>query len=248
MRSNAVAFRGQKQVVAAYEANDMPGWAICNGKPVDIMFAYEGAEMTEGADLLNEVLKRMCAGSSSAAYTLRVYEFNAKSKIMSNTPYNRAFTFKLYDEEDEYSPFESGRRHYAKEAEEKVLALQGQIDALKKQIEEDEDDDDRPEGVQGFIAGIMEDPMLKQVVIRTIAGMASKFMGIAPMPAAVAGIGEGAEKKYVLKVGQPEKVQAAVDILCTVDPDLGDHLGKLANIAVTKPDTFNMLIGMLNNF
>jgi hypothetical protein len=249
MRSNAVAFRGHKQVVDAYEANDMAGWAICNGKPVDIMFAYEGDSVEEGAAMLSEVLRRMYEGSSSAAYTLRVYELPAKGKILSSTPYNRAFTFKLYmDEGDDFSPFESGRRHYAKEAEERITALQSQIDALKKQIEEAEDEGEGPGGVQGFLAGVMEDPMMKQLFVRAIAGVASKFIPGAAMPAAVAGVEVETETQYVLKPGQAEKVQAAIDILCTRDPDLGDHLQKLANIAVSKKDTFNMLIGMLNNF
>jgi hypothetical protein len=40
-------------------------------------------------------------------------------------------------------------------------------------------------------------------------------------------------------------VQQAVNILCTRDPKLGDHLLGVANIAVTNPGQYNMLIGML---
>jgi hypothetical protein len=51
----------------------------------------------------------------------------------------------------------------------------------------------------------------------------------------------------VLKEGQPEKVQQAVYILCSKDPLLGDHLEKLAGIAVNNPGQFEWIIGMLKN-
>lgn len=250
MRSNAVAFRGTKQVVGAYVANDMPSWAICNGKPADIMFAYEGDDIEEGSALLEETLKRMCTGSSTAAYTFRAYQLNKGSKILSNTPHNRAFSFKLYEDEGEdYSPFEAGRRHSEREAEEKIAALQSQIDVLKKQIEEDEDEDN-PGGVQGFLSGIMEDPTMKQVLVRALAGIVSKVvpMGEPMQPASVAGVGDTGQLVSVLQPGQPEKVQQAINVLCAKDPELGDHLLKLAAIAMNNPNQFNMLIGMLSSF
>jgi hypothetical protein len=52
----------------------------------------------------------------------------------------------------------------------------------------------------------------------------------------------------VLKDGQLEKIHGALDLLCTRDPDLGDHLQKLASIALTNPQQFQWLLGMLQNF
>ena len=248
MRSTTVAFRGVSQVVAAYEANGMPAWAICNGDC--IMFADETGNIEEGTNSLRDMLKKMQQGGSEAQFTLRVYELLPKGKILSNTPCSRSFGFKLY-ESDEDSPFQSGRRNYAREADEKIRALEVEIAKLRLEIEEAEEPE--PEGgINGFIAGIATDPMFKQMVMQGIAGLVQKIVPM-PMrqPAAVAGIANGQEGQVmpsVLKDGQLEKIHGALDLLCTRDPDLGDHLQKLASIALTNPQQFQWLLGMLQNF
>jgi hypothetical protein len=248
MRSSTVAFRGSRQVVDAYAANDMPSWAICNGK--DIMFAQEADSVDDGQVLLGDILKKMQTGGSRACFTLRVYELKKGEKINSSTAFSRSFPFALYNDEDEYSPFEHGRRTYAKEADERILELQTQIDQLKEKLAEEEQE--APEGgVNGFIAGVLQDPYMKNVLMQALAGIVQK---VVPMPrqqaAAVAGIesGEGQTMASVLEPGQPELVQQALYQLCAKDPRLGDHLMKLASIAMNNPQQFNMLIGMLKNF
>ena len=253
MRSNTVAFRGVGQVVEAYKANDIGPWAICNGtgKVMDIMFAYEDDDVTAGSEMLLDILKRMQAGSSTASFALRTYKLKGGEDIMSNTPWYRSFSFKLYEEE-EYSPFEAGRSHYAKQADEKIRALQEQIDLMKKQQEEDEEEEDeKPEGVAGIVHGIFNDPTMKPIIMQAIAGFVSKIVPMQARPAAVAGIGNGAQAaplESILEAGQPEKVQQAINVLCSQDPKLGDHLLKLAEISIKTPGQFSMLIGMLGNF
>jgi hypothetical protein len=247
MRSNTVAFRGTPAVVGAYEANDMTGWAIVCGK--DIMFAYEGESVEDGAEMLREVLTNMSKGSSTAAYSLRCYKLTGKQlEITSATAYHRAFPFKLYEEED-MNPFEAGRRHYKQEADERLQKMQEQIDLLMKMNMEDDSEPDEPEGVNGFIAGVMKDPMIKQVLAGALAGIVRKFVPMPEMPAMVAGVGPcgTAEVQSVLEAGQPEKVQQAVNILCAQDPKLGDDLMKLATIALNNPGQFSFLLNMLRN-
>jgi hypothetical protein len=253
MRSNSVAFRGVGQVVEAYKANDIAPWAIVTGagKVQDVMFAYEDQDVEAGAVMLEECLKRMKSGSSTAAYSLRTYKLKAGTEIESNTVWCRSFPFKLYnDEEEDYSPFEAGRRHYQRQADEQLQALREEIEMLKKQIEEDEEDE-KPEGMAGVIQGIFADPMMKQFVMQGIAGLVSKIVPMRPtgQPAAVAGIpAQAGVLQSVLEPGQEGKIQHAINVLCTQDPKLGDHLMKLADIAVKNPGQFNWLIGMLQNF
>jgi|ERR1700733_8945357 len=248
MRSNTVAFRGVGQVVEAYKANDIAPWAIVTGK--DIMFAYEESSLDEGADMLDECLKRMKAGSSSASYSLRTYKLKGQQEIESNTPWCRSFPFKLYNDEDEdYSPFEAGRRHSQRQADEKIQALQEQIDILKKQQEEEDEEEEKPEGIAGVVQGIFNHPQMQPIIMQAIAGLVSKIIPMpAGMPAQVAGIGDGRVMESVLEAGQPEKVQQAINVLCSQDPKLGEHLMKLADLSIKNPGQFNMLIGMLNNF
>lgn len=254
MRSNSVAFRGVGQVVEAYKANDIAPWAIVTGagKVQDVMFAYEEDDIEAGASMLEECLKRMKAGSSSAAYSLRTYKLKGVKEIESNTTWCRSFPFKLYNEEDEdYSPFEAGRRHYARDADEKIKALQEQIDVMKKrQEEEEEEEDERPEGIGGIVSGIFNDPTFKPIIMQAIAGFVSKIIPMPmPQPAAVAGIDDGQQAlQSVLESGQPEKVQGAINILCAKDPLLGDHLLKLAEISIKNPGQFQSLLGMLTMF
>jgi hypothetical protein len=249
MRSNTVAFRGTKMVVEAYTMNDMPAWAVVCGKSV--MFAYEGETVDDGAHMLEQILNSMSKGSSTAIYELRCYKLKAKTEITSATEHNRAFPFKLYEEED-MNPFEAGRRHYKNEADARLDKMQQQIDMIfemqKNALLEDEEEQ-KPEGVAGIISGIMADPMMKQVLFGALAGIVKKIVPMdLPAPAMVAGIDQqAAEKISVLKEGQPEKVQQAVYILCSKDPLLGDHLEKLAGIAVNNPGQFEWIIGMLKN-
>jgi hypothetical protein len=87
--------------------------------------------------------------------------------------------------------------------------------------------------------------------MQAIAGLVSKIIPMpSGMPAQVAGVPaeQPIKLESVLEPGQPEKVQQAVNILCSQDAKLGDHLLKLANMSLTNHGQFNMLIGMLNNF
>lgn len=247
-----MVFRGSGQVLAAYVANDMPAWAICNGK--DIMFAAEETDMTEGEASLREALEMIKRGGSKAIFTLRVYELEGKAKILSNTPFPRAIPFSVFDDEEELAPYDQRRRGYMREVEDRIQAQDLKIQELQKQLaeaEEDEDYDDRSP-VDRFVAGIVEDPMAKQIFLGALQGIVSKIvpMGNYNGPAAVGGIGPAESQQQeplvsVLEVGQPEKVQQAVNILCTKDPKLGDHLLAVAQIAISDPNRYHFLIGML---
>lgn len=252
MRSNTVAFRGVGQVVEAYRANDIAPWAIVTGmgKVQDVMFAYEEDDISNGAQMLEECLKRMKAGSSSASYSLRTYKLKAQQEIESNTVWCRSFPFKLYNEEDdEYSPFEAGKRYYQKQSEDQINALQEQINMLKKQIEEEGDQEDKPEGMAGIVSGIFNHPTMQPIIMQAIAGIVSKIIPMPANPARVAGIENGpaqAQLQSILEIGQPEKVQQAINILCSQDAKLGDHLLKLADISIKNPGQFQGLLGMLS--
>jgi hypothetical protein len=252
MRSTAMVFRGCGQVLSAYAANDMPSWAICNGK--DIMFASEESDMAEGEASLREALDMIKKGGSKAIFTLRVYELEGKMKILSNTPYPRAIPFTVFDDEEDLAPYDQRRRGYMQEVENRLREQDAKILELKARLaeaEEEEEDDRSP--VDRFIAGIVEDPMAKQIFLGALQGIVSK---IVPMrnqngPAAVAGIGEVQSEaepqtlSSVLESGQPEKVQQAINLLCCKDPKLGDHLLALAQIAMNDPGKYNFALSFL---
>jgi hypothetical protein len=248
MRSNTIALRGPNQVIAAYKTNDMPAWAICNGK--DVMFGCAAETMDEGEAFLRQTVYTLREGGSRGTFMLRCYELGASEKITNNTPASRSIPFLLWDDENE-DPYRQGRSSYAREADEKIAQLERQIEELKAEIAEQQQDE-KPEGIQGFIGSIIEDPYMKNVIMQAIAGFVQKVvpMGGSRQPAAVAGIESGTSGVLpsILAPGQPEKVQQAINILCTQDAQLGDHLMKLADIAIKNPGQFKVLLGMLTNF
>jgi hypothetical protein len=249
MRSTAMVFRGSGQVLGAYVANDMPAWAICNGK--DIMFAAEETDMAEGEASLREALEMIKRGGSKAIFTLRVYELEGKAKILSNTPFPRAIPFTVFDDEEELAPYDQRRRGYMREVEERLQAQDKIIMELRAELAEAEEQEEKPKGVSGFLAGVMESPQGQQMFWNVVGAIVSKIVPMqnANGPAAVAGIGNAEvdpdEIQSVLEAGQPEKVQQAVNVLCTKDPKLGDHLLAVAGIAVNDPNKYKFLIGML---
>jgi hypothetical protein len=256
MRSTAMVFRGSGQVLGAYTANDMPAWAICNGK--DIMFASEDTDMAEGEASLREALEMLKRGGSKAIFTLRVYELEGKAKILSNTPYPRAIPFTVFDDEDELAPYDQRRRGYMREVEERLQAQDKQIAELKIQLEEAEDEaeamKERPKGINGFLAGVMESPQGQAMFWNVVGAIVSKIVPMQngpPGSAAVAGIDEPPPHQQqealtsVLEPGQPEKVQQAINVLCAKDPKLGDHLLAVAGIAWNDANRYNFLISML---
>jgi hypothetical protein len=247
-----MVFRGSGQVVGAYVANDMPAWAICNGR--DIMFASEDTDLTEGEASLREALEMIKKGGSKAIFTLRCYELDGKVKILSNTPYPRAIPFTVFDDEEEMAPYDQRGNRYVREVQDRLAAQDKLIAELRLQLEEAEEEQEKPEGINGFLAGIMEDPMMKQTLVQALAGIVHKIipMRTAQGSAAVAGIepppqpgSHQATLTSVLEPGQPEKVQQAINLLCCKDPKLGDHLMGVANIAMTDIGRYNFIVGML---
>ena len=246
MRSSTVAFRGVNQVVAAYGNNDMPAWSIWSGK--EMMFAFCTDDIEEGKEMLRTTLKDLYNGGSEAQFALRVYEdMPATGKIKSNTPWDRSFSFVLYGDE-EYSPYRAGRMSYSKEADEKIQAMQKEIDDLKLALLEAEEPEEKPDGINGIIAGIMEMPGIKQALAAKLAGFINTVIpfGGNPQPAAVAGLPEGNQPiPSLLDAEQQAKVQQAINVLCTKDAKLGDHLMKIAEIALSNIKQYNGMVAML---
>jgi hypothetical protein len=244
MRSTTVVFRGCTQVIEAYQANDIGPWAIVNGST--ILCADEADSVADGARTLEEALKRLQIGNSRASFDLKVYKLKPGQEILPNTQEYRGFRFSLYAD-NEMTPYENGRQNGLVIYEERFQAMQKEITELKDALAkaEEAEEDEKPSSVNAMISGILEMPNVKQALSMKLIGLIDKIvpmnLGGAARPAAIAGIEGGS----LLDSEQQQKVQQAVNILCTRDTKLGDHLLGVANIAVTNPDQYKWLIGML---
>jgi hypothetical protein len=264
MRSTTIVFRGIAQVVEAYTANDTAAWAIVNGN--DILAADAPDTVDHGAKLLEEALRRLHAGNCRASFDLRVYKCKPGTDIDMTMKHHRAFRFALYGEE-EYTPYEAGRKRALAEAEGRYLQLEQEIAELKKALAEKDSEEVEELDAMAGINKFFETPLGRMIQPR-IAGLIERvipFPAAPPRPAQVAGIGdqlsrmaEGPQSQTMQQPPPPAgpgpslldgeqlaKAQSAIAVLCSRDPKLGDHLEKLARIAVENPGQYSMLAGML---
>jgi len=238
-------FRGLNQVMKAYMANEVAAWSISCGKSMP--FKYEGDDLNEGQQMLKQAFKMLKEGGSEAAYQLRVYDHMPSGKILSNTPDSGSFSFGLFDYDGEQSPYQKRTNSVLGAVNEKLEAFQAAwmekvLDKVK-QDEEEEAQPAKPAGIMGFVGAMLDNPQIQGMLMQKIFGWLN---GGAQMPAAIGAVEQGSQPAQVtLTQDQVDKLNAAVDILMTCDPNLGDHLMKIATIARDEPGKYKMFAAML---
>lgn len=239
--SRSVQFRGVPAVLRAYENANIAPFAIMCG--TQLLMKYEDNDLEGGKEFLKTALKELSTGGGMATYTLCVYEdLKPKEKIKSKTPFDMSFNFKL----EEYETERAGR-FSNREYEDRIAALEAKL-----KLEEDETDE--PEaigGIWGTIGKLLEHPDISAAIAGKIVTAIHSVGASNPSGASVLTAVPGAAK--VAGAGdrhnseQLEKIRRAVDTLAKLDPDLGDHLIQIAEIAMKDPGKYNLLIGMLKN-
>jgi hypothetical protein len=249
MSASAVHFRGIDCVIHAYESNKVGPWAIENGKI--IMFSSEGVandDVSEGSDQLRDVLKMLAAGGTESKFTLKTYRLKGTEEITSATGYFRAFNFSLFSADDEMMPYARRSNTYATQMNERLDRLESMLVAVVEKQGEivQEEDEEKVGGVMGFFNGLLENPQVQGVIGRVAMGWVAKLMPEGMPLGAVGNVQPPpAQGGSVLKADQPAKVQQALNILVTCDPDLGDNLLKIAAIARDTPKKYATFAAML---
>jgi hypothetical protein len=218
----AIQFRGVHDVVMAYKMNGMAPWAIRCGKT--IIHSYEEDDIEAGQQELQDFLVLLKKGGSEGKYELLVYRYTTGMDIDSKTVEKRGFGFSLWDLQ--------GEGRFSDRAGFGDKALNDRMDRLEELILKGEEEE--KEGVGGMIGAIMKMPGVSQALGMMAMGVVSKIlpMNTQSAPAKVAGIQQqGEAKQSILSADQSQKAQAALNILCTLDPNLGDNLLKVAKVA-----------------
>jgi hypothetical protein len=244
MRS-AVMFRGLKQVMKAYMANEIAAWSIWCGKSMP--FRYEGDDLTEGGQQLKQAINMLKEGGSEAGYQLRVYDHLPSGKILSNTPDNGSFSFGLFDYDGEKSPYQQRTNSVLGAVNDKLEAFQAawmeKILDKVKQDEEEEAQPAKPGGMMGFVGAMLDNPQIQGMLMQKIFGWLNPGER---MPGAIGGIDQGQPAEPVsVSQEQLDKLNEAIDILIAHDPNIGDHLQKIARIARDEPGKYKMFAAML---
>jgi hypothetical protein len=240
-----VLFRGEDQVIEAYEAMDVPAWSMWLGTS-QLLFSYpkkaETPNISDGANALREAFHMLQRGGTASQLLLKVYEELPQGKIKSNTPYDNSFGFSLFGFEEE-NPIGQARTQGYKN-------LEARIDNLTKLIStEREESEEKPGGIMGVIGTILEEPGMKQFIIGEVVSAVRNLFNKHPQPpiATMAGVEtqQQGSKWETLPADQQEKLKQAMEMLMGVDPKIGDHLMGLANMAVNQPSKYQMALKFL---
>jgi hypothetical protein len=225
-----IQFLGRNDVVSAFKSRSIDVWGIFEKKN----FITAG----EGAESLNEFLKKLEPGGSGTLYTLKVFKnVDDPDEITDRTECNGSFGFKLTGSLGTVS----GNGNDA------VLA---RLDAIDKRLNGEEDEDEG-ETFEDIFKGWMKEP----AKLATVIGAVQSLLGgnAAPMMQAIGSIQEPApETKKEIAAVMPnsndmlERLSAAIDRLERVDPKIVLHLEKLATLGETNPGLFKVLISQLD--
>lgn len=218
---------GKQAIVDCYDDSGLSRFAIFKGK--ELVVAGDSVEELE------RVCDRLSLSGSAATYKLRLYEDNAEERIKPSTDYVCSYEVKFAD------PYQGNG----------VVGgwgntFLGRIEKLEKQMQGGKEE--KEDRLTDALYGLIEEPeKLVQAVgaFRALLGFAS------PTPlsqAAIAGVEQSSKIITPDDEAKVIKLSQALDKLEKRDPLIVNHMERLATIAETKPETFKMLLGMLDNF
>jgi hypothetical protein len=228
---------------------DVPSWSMWAGKD-QLLFSYNGGDILEGANLMRQAFELLRQGGSGAQLILKVYKSLNGQEITNKTPWNNSFGFALFTV-DEDSPVQLARTQGYTNLEKRIDQLQEMITTLATAEPEQEE---KPGGVMGVIGSLLEkNPQLQDVIVTGVVGMVKNFFNksTATSVAVMGNIEKQPETQTqgsaweTLPIDQQEKMKKAMEILMRLDPQIGDHLLGLANIAQNKPSQYKMALTFL---
>jgi len=240
--SKSVQFRGIDNAIKAYENMKIPRWGLFQGS--QFLMKYEGRDMNEGADLLQQYLESLDQRSADGnTYTLCIYDTD--QKINSATKYDASFNFRLTDNINEHM-----QTKLSGVMETRISGIEEKLNQLLADPEEEEELTPKDQFFAA-IGKVLEHPQIQQLLaqklVSIIDGVGNTVSGIFK-PAQLPTAAIGATKTPGPDVeAENAKLQQAITMLIEVDPQLGTNLLKLAGIAVADPSKYNLMITMLKS-
>jgi hypothetical protein len=229
----AVQFTNKDDVIEAYTRMKVGPWAIWCGK--ELNFSCNDKSQSVCLAELTEYLEMLDRNDTPVYYSLRVYRgLKPDQEITNKTEYANSFGFRLTESAAGYRRAADGGMGLINNATVGSLrkqwdterALMDEVKALRLEVQElkegDDGEDDDDYGL-GKIGRILQHP--------TIAPMAQQLLG-----AFTSMINRNQPAGQIAGVpGEPEKIQASLQILTDCIPDFPDILNKLALMAQKNP-------------
>lgn len=243
----AVQFRGMEDVIQAFVNVSPPYWALFNGKTM--LEKYDEGDPVAGEQRFKEFLRFLSRSNTTSVYRLQTYDdLPAAGKIKPSTEPDRSFNFTLYDYSEHPTEFRQG----TSAALDKIAARLEAMESKLAVLEQEDEPEERLSGIGAKIEKLLEVPAVQSKIGEVISGfidrifpqkhipMESFTQAAAASPGVLNGVPSGGEDAEL------QKLNAAVGILFQIDPLLGSHLLRLAQVAQKDPGKYNQIISMLN--
>lgn len=226
MGLHTVQFIGDMQVYHAFEKTDVVNWSFWQGK--QMLYAFEGTEEGDSRAELEDWIKIMSKGTN-AIYTLKFYKGWKGGDILPSTKESSSFNFRLYME-DQLNHNNMGTVGAAMGAGGEILqaiaGLRTDYAELKKKVDTPKDEDKLETWEK-----LLDQPLVQGVLCKILGvdmGMIQQLEKVAGVPDSSQGIDE------------------SVDILEKDDPKFEGRIAKLAKLKTANPNSYNMLLAMLD--
>lgn len=215
-----------EDVLRYYESFGEASYSVYAGHKIDETvrrFSFDGDDKIKGGQELAEALQSVASNPDNTnTYLLVIYKRVGKKNIPENS-----ITFQLNNNKIQPFPMMAGTGHNSQE----LAALRAELSALRMQLaakeeDEEEEEEEEPTG----LGAILHNPEIQK---QLVMGFMSLLNG--PKVNAVAGIDQP----------EAEKITAAIEVLQRHDPQLGDDLVILAQMAENNPTQFKFLLSML---
>lgn len=256
--SSSVQFYGNEAVMEAVKNRRCPYWALWQGR--QFLFKCEEADIKSSLDYLDQLLQMLNNDTTTATYTLKFFEPEGKGavKIKENTPSDGSFNFKLVEPEAVHQR-QIGFQSNTPKVLELLEKMSLRLDAIENAGIDGEEEEEEEETIEKAIIGVLKDPNKLEKYIT----MGKNFFGVstpeyvgnvnrlgqigdpgqAGHQAPVTNLSQSSgdnEEQFLIRVGN------ALDILKAHDPQIADHLEKLASMAKNNPGKFQSMLSMLN--
>jgi hypothetical protein len=238
----SVQFYGIDKALQAYDNQEVPAWGLFQGG--QFLAKYDGPDMNAGGELLKQFLLSIETGyngNANTTYTLCVYESLKGEKITSKTPFSGSFNFQLVERMQAHGAnMQSQAEQIGKIIDERLAAHGiGGVD--------DNEEDEEPAGPWAAIGKMLEHPQIREAIATRAIGLMDRFLGSSSSP------GQSYQQAPAAAMGavtmsqeEIDRCNQAIQMLAAVDPELGSHLMRLAEVATVDPAKYKNLISMLS--
>ena len=228
-----------EDILNYYDQYDEAGYSVYAGHKPDqsyCRFTYTGADKVLGREKLQEALASVLSNPDNTnVYLLQILgNKGKKTEVLNSITFqlNKAQSIMPYQQMGAYQP----------NMMTEINALRSEIAALKMQqeIDDQDDDDDEPEE-ENFLAGFMNSPQIKTMLLSQLSSLFAPTQKVTH----VAGFEKTETMANETEIDNEERIYDAVERLKLVDDQLASDLELLCEMAETDKFQFNFLLKML---